>query len=276
MYRPLPKRIISPIQRQQLRPVKQQTEDAIMPIIKIGEILKDIQKSKDTFQAWLDTKMIEVESTVKEVQRIQKGERGERGFTGIKGEKGERGERGEQGIKGEKGDVGETPVAGFDFPLPKDGMDGKDADPEAVIEKIKSLPKGRRLKIEHIDGLQPTLDAFSRQIGEHNFGGMVRGGGDTVQAGTGISIVRNASTGKSVITATGGSSTFYTETPTGVIDSANVTFTVLHAINTVFSFAINGQYLHPTTDYTFTGTTITMVTALPSSLSGKPFTIVYV
>lgn len=69
--------------------------------------------------------------------------------------------------------------------------------------------------------------------------------------------------------------TVYTETPTGAIDGVNTTYTTVHTINSIFSFAINGQYLHPTADYTTSGSTITMTSPLPAGLSGKPFTIVY-
>lgn len=46
-----------------------------------------------------------------------------KGMTTIQGKKGDRGEKGE---KGEKGDKGDKPIAGVDYPLPKDGKDGKD------------------------------------------------------------------------------------------------------------------------------------------------------
>lgn len=79
----------------------------------------------------------------------------------------------------------------------------------------------------------------------------------------------------------GGGITVYTETPVGLINGANTSYTVLHSITSIFSFAINGQYLHPqdiaagTGDYTFSGTTITFLSALPAGLSGTAFTIVY-
>ena len=68
---------------------------------------------------------------------------------------------------------------------------------------------------------------------------------------------------------------FYTETPSGLVNGSNVTYTTVNTINNIINFAINGQYLHPTVDYTFTGNIITMTSALDSSLSGKGFTIVY-
>lgn len=75
--------------------------------------------------------------------------------------------------------------------------------------------------------------------------------------------------------------TTYTETPSGLINGSNTTYTVAHSITSIFSFAINGQFLHPqdisagTGDYTFSGNTITFLTALPSQLSGTAFTICY-
>lgn len=78
---------------------------------------------------------------------------------------------------------------------------------------------------------------------------------------------------------TASTTSVFTETPQGNIDGANTTYTTAHTINNIFSFAINGQFLHPRVggvgDYTFSGTTITFATALPANLSGLPFTIVY-
>lgn len=79
----------------------------------------------------------------------------------------------------------------------------------------------------------------------------------------------------------GGTTTVFTETPQGLINGSNTTYTTLNTITNIFSFAINGEYIHPhdsgagTGDYTFSGTTITFLTALPSSLAGTSFTIVY-
>lgn len=78
-----------------------------------------------------------------------------------------------------------------------------------------------------------------------------------------------------------GSVTVYTETPVGLINGSNTTYSTIHAITSIFSFAINGQFLHPqdiaagTGDYTFTGSAITFLSALPSSLSGTAFTVTY-
>ncbi len=72
----------------------------------------------------------------------------------------------------------------------------------------------------------------------------------------------------------GGGNTFYTETPAGVIDGVNADYTTAHTINSIMSFAINGQYIHPV-EYSILGSTITFVTPLNSVFAGAPFTVVY-
>lgn len=80
-----------------------------------------------------------------------------------------------------------------------------DTDPIALLEKISSLPEGQfKLKTSHIDGLDQTIQSFKTQI--RNGTGYVHGGGDTVAAGTNITITTN-SNGAKVINSTGGGGT---------------------------------------------------------------------
>lgn len=73
-----------------------------------------------------------------------------------------------------------------------------ETDPISVIEKIMALPKGKfKLKMDNIDGLEQTMSAFNSQLGR----GYLHGGGDTVKAGTGITITTN-SAGNKVISST--------------------------------------------------------------------------
>lgn len=98
---------------------------------------------------------------------------------------------------------------------------------------------------------------------------------------TPVVVWADPTTHRILTSSTGAATTVYTETPVGLINGSNTTYTVAHTINSIFSFAINGMYLHPqdiaagTGDYTFSGSTITFLTALPSSLAGTSFTIVY-
>lgn len=97
-----------------------------------------------------------------------------------------------------------------------------EVDPMSVIEKIMALPpeklKKLKLKKENIDGLEQTMSAFNNQLGR----GYLHGGGDTVQAGTNITIVKN-SAGKSVISSTGGAG-FTILTTLSTVDGSNQSF----------------------------------------------------
>jgi hypothetical protein len=64
------------------------------------------------------------------------------------------------------------------------------------------------------------------------------------------------------------------ETPTGLVNGINTDYVVTNSIHTIFSFAINGQFIHPV-DYTVIDKTISFVTPLSADLSGLSFTIVY-
>lgn len=205
---------------------------------------------------------------------IVKGEKGEKGDTGPKGEKGDKGERGPQGIPGPKGangrdgKPGRDGVDGLAGKDGKDGINGKDADIQTVIDTVlQQLSDGKRLKVTHIDGLDKSL----RSLTQHLKLGGFRGGGDSVLAGTNVSITET--NGIKTINATGGSATIYTETPTGVIDGANKTYTTAHTITTVIGLWYNGQFIHPA-EYSVSGAGFTMGTALPV-ISGAAFTISY-
>lgn len=97
-------------------------------------------------------------------------------------------------------------------------------DPIAVIEKIMALPDGKfKLKTGHIDGLEQTIAAFQSQLGR----GYLHGGGDTVAAGTNITITTNAN-GQKVISATSGG--FTSLDPTQTPDGSRTTFTFAAAL----------------------------------------------
>jgi hypothetical protein len=145
--------------------------------------------------------------------------------------------------------------------LPKDGKDAfvdydriekairkmvPENDPLKIIDIIMKLPEEKKLKVGHISGLQQTINAFQSQLSR----GYLHGGG-----------INSAS--------------IYTETPTGLIDGLNTSYTTAHTIARVIVFSINGQYIHPN-EYSASGMSITMITPIDASLSGKEFTIIYV
>lgn len=72
----------------------------------------------------------------------------------------------------------------------------------------------------------------------------------------------------------GGSVSVYSETPGGLINGSNKTYTTLNNITTVIRVTLNGEDIDPS-QYSTSGSGFTMGTAIPSSFSGTPFTIVY-
>lgn len=147
---------------------------------------------------------------------------------------------------------GKDAVIDYDFilsqiPKPKDGADGISVDEERVIRKIlKKIPKAkdgesvsvddvyeelkkRKLKIEHIDGLRQEVDSYRHQMAMKQAG--QHGGGDTVRAGTGITITRNTD-GTTTITAAGAGTSVTTQySLTAVQAGSNVTIALSQLTN---------------------------------------------
>lgn len=179
---------------------------------------------------------------------------------------------------------------------PKKGKKGKDADEDRIITAITAriLPvfeallaerdtqeesievsESKGLAVSDIAGLSEEIKEIKGEITKiARSKGKQGGGGDVVVAGTNVTVTRTTG-GKRQISSTGGSSTVYSETPTGTIDGANKVYTVLNTITAIISLTINGEYIHPS-EYSAVGTTITFVTALPLALASKSFTAIYV
>lgn len=184
------------------------------------------------------------------------------GTPGTTGPVGPQGPQGEVGPTGPKGDKGET------------GKDGSSDTPEQIIEKVKG-----KLSYESLTD-RPNLDTY-RSKGSNVAEFQIRKNGvQTVNQVRVIDFIGNwtiTDLGGGAVSAEAPSSsapTIYTETPSGAVDGINPTYTTAHTMTTIYSFAINGQFIHPS-DYTAVGTTITFGTALPVELAGTAFTIIY-
>ncbi len=118
---------------------------------------------------------------------------------------------------GKDGRDGETPIKGVHYftkreieqiakiasTMVRSPKNGKDAeiDGEKLLHLFTNLPEGKKLSTKHIDGLEQTLNAFKNQLGR----GYLHGGGDTVGAGSGVTIT--IVNGTKIISATGSSGT---------------------------------------------------------------------
>lgn len=141
---------------------------------------------------------------------------------------------------------------------------------------VKKISEGKKLKTKHIDGLDAEMATQRSQLAGKIYGKdtWARGAGDTVDAGSNITIT-NTSDGKKRINSTGGSSTIYNDAVSGVIDGVNTVFTVAHTISSPIILILANSSYQATVDYNTGGTTITMTTAPDISLSGQPFFLVH-
>lgn len=199
--------------------------------------------------------------------RTYKGDKGDRGDTGAKGERGEKGDKGDRGLPGKEGPRGEAGAKGEQG---EKGADGTTLQPDQAVDLVNSAKA--KLSLSSVAGLSEELRFLKRAVRE-KAGKQISGSGDSVSAGANISVTRT--NGRKVIAVTGiTGTTFYAETPTGAVNGSNKIYTVANTITTILNFTINGVYIHPA-DYSFAGTTITFTTALDASLTGLPFTVVY-
>lgn len=144
------------------------------------------------------------------------GPAGKDGKNGLDGRSitGPRGPQGAPGVRGERGSDGSNGING------KDGQNGisPTIDYQKIIaDVISQLTSGKKLKPEHIDGLTKGLGKLEEFL---KLGGY-RGGGDTIAAGTGVTISIDVN-GKKVINASAASGGF--QQPTGTVNGSNQVF----------------------------------------------------
>lgn len=163
------------------------------------------------------------------------------------------------------GENGKTPKRGVDYfhekdiksltdavlkklPKPKDGKNAE-VNVEEVVATLLNAPKGKRLTVNHIDGLregiEQTARAFTAQLGK----GYLHGGGDTVKAGTNVTLTKN-SDGTTTISASGsgGGANVSTEKLTPTTSGSNITLNLTgltHTFTAILGVYKNGQLLDP-------------------------------
>ena len=217
----------------------------------------------------------------------EKGDPGEDGYTPVKGKDYFTNQEliaiiehiqsqvrdGEKGDAGPRGEAGYTPVKGVDY--------FTKAEKQALVSDVLSkIPKDKDVRPEDIVKLvlkelrlPDTKEFISKgELAEFLRRGGFRGGGDTVAAGSGISIAVN-NDGQKVISATG-SGAFTILTATGSVDDSNTTFTFLSVpsmVNINGSFYNAGAQVGGAAAWTNVGTTVT--TAFPVGTGGCIFGI---
>lgn len=183
---------------------------------KVYEALQEIETLKNEHLAQVDGKMQEIDTELRRLKKLTVTLRGEKGDMPIPGV---HFPIPRNGVNGQDGKDGLTPVIDHELiartaaqliPRP---TDGKNADPaDVLILFIRALEKGTvKLKLDHIEGLDDKFGEIRRAAAV----GQMRGGGDTVAAGVGVTITQ--SNGVKTISSSGGgfSTLAATETPDG-------------------------------------------------------------
>lgn len=270
--------IRSPIQ---LAPAPQpKLGDSIDSIV---QLVRELEGYRDQLPALIENAHAEL-ARAKEVQKGDQGEKGESVYTPEDLEPHiqrvaqmvfDRMPMPEDGKDGKDGMPGAKPVFGKDymtqahqaqivqqvaerFRQPEDGKT-PDIDHTAIAsDVIAQIVSGKLLKAGHIDGLEQTMTSYRSQLARGD--GYVHGGGDTVKAGTNVTLTRNPD-GTTSINATGGGgggTAVYGEVVTG----SGTSWTLANAptAGTLRLYA-NGQRLTLTVDYTLSGTAITTLTS---------------
>lgn len=184
------------------------------------------------------------------------------------GPPGPRGLPGENGMSVDEEALAKKIIARM--PKALNGADGKSYDPRVVeqlrreIQKLQK-PDQRKLTIADIEGLQQAMNAFNSQL--VNRGGYLHGGGDTVAAGSGVTITNT--NGTKVISAAGVALSIIAVI--GTIDDSNVSFT---AASEPTLLNVNGAFYQKTGgSYTWTYVAGTITLNNPVGTGGQLFGI---
>lgn len=224
-----PLQVRKPLKTKEILPI-----DASLLFTRITTLIAELEQMKEAqagkFSQTLATKMGEVDTELARLRKIQKGEKGDTPIAGIHFKQPRDGKDGASvdevatkvlaKIKQPKD--GKDAVIDYDaivqmvldqIPMPQNGKDAE-VDEEALTERVfNTLSKGKKkISTKHIDGWQDANEVVRRFIAN----GSIRGGGDIVMQGTGVTITNVD--GKKVISATGGAGFTPldpTETPNG-------------------------------------------------------------
>lgn len=110
------------------RPSQKTSPSNVSETLRLMEVVRQLEKMRDEFINLTESKKKELDSVIREtlatlekVKKIQKGEKGN------------------------------MPIAGRDFPIPRDGKDGKTIDIEEVASVVlKKLPQIKQITLEEI------------------------------------------------------------------------------------------------------------------------------
>lgn len=168
----------------------------------------------------------------------------------LPGSDGRDGRDGVDGRDGRDGVDGELGAPGKDG---KDGVNGKDGTLElndVYDDFIKRIAKDKPIDISNIRNAESFMFGKKKYKTEE----LLHGGGPTLVAGSGITLTSNTN-GTTTVTATGTGFTISQETPVGLVNASNTTYTVSH---TPIFIMVDGMLRTAGNGYTYVPFTISV------------------
>lgn len=203
---------------------------------------------------------------LREIERIEKMQRGEQGAPGRDGRDGRDGKDAEE--------VDLRALARAAAALVRTPQDGKDAivDYNKIRKDVvRDIVQNKRLKTSDIEGLRNEIDSYRNQLAGKHYGKdtWARGGGDTVAAGTNVTITVDEN-GNKVISAQGGSggAQIATETVTATDAGGNnvdIDLTQLSNPWSTIEMVIRNGVIQNQSKWSITGDTLTLIGAVATN-----------
>lgn len=192
----------------------------------IAKLISEVRSLQKQVLGQVQSVKADAQTVVAERRRVlslpkgDKGDKGDRGPAGINGRDGKDGAPGKDGLTPTKGKDYNTKEDQEAFLMkilarirtPKDGQDAVIDEEKIIDEIINRIQKDKKLKTSDIAGLNEEIASYRNQLARKQAG--QHGGGDTVVAGTNITIDTNAN-GTKTINSTGGVSLETDGTPNG-------------------------------------------------------------
>lgn len=242
-----------------------------------GGWTEEVQTLKQEFSARIEDVImrLEAKTPAADLERIIANVRGEDGYTPVKGVDYTDGEaptdeyllelitplipeaiKGEDGLPGKNADekvIVDKVLAKVRPLIPKPAVI-KPIDEAALVAKVLAQLPEKKITVDDIEGLDDTVSA---RLDKHQQRlGYLHGGGDTVGAGSNITITNT--NGTKVISASSGSLSGTQEKSTTTPDGIQTTFSFAHTPRMIFW---NGAMQTLTDDYTVSLLTITFTVA---------------
>lgn len=208
--------------------------------------------------------------------------------------------KGKDGRDGRNGRDGFIPIKGQHYNDGKDGKPGKsiigprgprgkdvtDIEPQKLVDVLNGQ-KGK-LNFEIIKDF-PTVETIVSEIKKKkmiemkdvknmplNMNDMRWHGGGLTKVSHDDTLSGDGTVANPLVVVTSAVSVWQKETPVGLINGANKIYTLSHiSLANSMNLVVNGQIYTEGVDYSISGTTLTMVVALPSQFSTLPFIAQY-